>query len=103
VKILVPEKKGDTPERSTTSEMTATLGLISLLSGDPSPFIIVAEEDTICYLVKRMCSGSSWITTRCISFHHGPSKGFKQFDSGAVSPRLVLSPNWGRQVSLQVG
>ena len=28
-------------------------GLISLLSGEPSPFTIVAEEDTLCYLVRK--------------------------------------------------
>ena len=28
-------------------------GLISLLRGEPSPFTIVAEEDTLCYLIRK--------------------------------------------------
>jgi CBS domain-containing protein len=61
-------------------------GLISLLSGEPSPFTIVAEEDTLCYLVKKE------VFKRLLGeypdvflyFTSGPSKGFKQFDTGSL-------------------
>ena len=54
-------------------------GLFSLLSDRPSPFTIVAEKDTVCYLLKKE------VFTRFLDdyadlllyFTMGPSKGFK--------------------------
>lgn len=54
-------------------------GFVSLLSGDPSPFTIIAEEDTICYLLpketfkKLLSDHPSFL----LYFTKGPSKGFK--------------------------
>ena len=67
-------------------------GLLSLLSEAPSPFTVVAEEDTLCYLVRkdvfrRILEGHPDVL---LYFTSGPSKGFKQFDSGTVS-REILS------------
>jgi len=61
-------------------------GLISLLSGNPSPFTIVAEEDTLCYLIRKEVFGK--LLERhpdvLLYFTSGPSKGFKQFDTGGM-------------------
>ncbi len=70
-------------------------GLVSLLNGKPSPFTIVAEEDTICYLVRKK------VFRKLIEefpdifayFTSGPSKGLKQFDTGSLSMEsLALEP-----------
>ena len=54
VRILVPEKKGKGAEKVFDYRDEGDFfGLISLLSGEPSPFIVVAEEDTLCYLIKK--------------------------------------------------
>lgn len=57
-------------------------GFVSLLSGRPSPFKIVAETDTVCLLIEKgiflrlMDSYSSFL----LYFTMGPSKGFKDQD-----------------------
>ncbi len=62
-------------------------GLVSLLNGKPSPFTVVAEEDTFCYLIrkkvfKKLLEEFPDIFTY---FTSGPSKGLKQFDTGLLS------------------
>jgi CBS domain-containing protein len=71
-------------------------GLISLLSGEPSPFTIVAEEDTLCYLIrqevfKKLLGESPDVF---LYFTSGPSKGFKQFDTGSLprDPLMRVEP-----------
>jgi CBS domain-containing protein len=61
-------------------------GLISLLSGEPSPFTIVAEEDTLCYLVRKEVFKKliGEYPDVFLYFTSGPSKGFKQFDTGSL-------------------
>jgi CBS domain-containing protein len=61
-------------------------GLISLLSGEPSPFTIVAEEDTLCYLVRKEVFKKllGEYPDVLLYFTSGPSKGFKQFDTGSL-------------------
>ena len=106
VKILLPEKKGDTSGKVYDYRDDGDFfGLISLLSGDPSPFIIVAEEDTICYLVKKDVFRKllNNYPDVFLYFTTGPSKGFKQFDSGAVSPRLFYKPELGVEQVLFTG
>ena len=59
-------------------------GFVSLLSGEPSPFTIVAEEDTICYLLKKdlfkrlLAEHPNFL----LYFTGGPSKGVRLFQSG---------------------
>jgi CBS domain-containing protein len=62
-------------------------GLISLLSGEPSPFTIVAEEDTICYLIKKEVFKKflDVYPDLFLYFTSGPSKGYKQFSSEPMS------------------
>ena len=89
VRILVPEKKGKGAEKVFDYRDEGDFfGLISLLSGEPSPFIVVAEEDTLCYLIKKDVFKKILGSHPDISlyFTSGPSKGFKQFDSRMVSP-----------------
>jgi len=61
-------------------------GLISLLSGEPSPFTIVAEEDTLCYLIRKEVFKKllGEYPDVFLYFTSGPSKGFKQFDTGLL-------------------
>src|SRR4030042_1356942 len=61
-------------------------GLISLLSGEPSPFTIVAEEDTLCYLIRKDVFKKllGEYPDVFLYFTSGPSKGFKQFDTGSL-------------------
>lgn len=61
-------------------------GLISLLSGEPSPFTIVAEEDTLCYLIRKEVFKKllGEYPDVFLYFTSGPSKGFKQFDAGSL-------------------
>jgi CBS domain-containing protein len=61
-------------------------GLISLLSGEPSPFTIVAEEDTLCYLMRKEVFKKliGEYPDVFLYFTSGPSKGFKQFDTGSL-------------------
>jgi CBS domain-containing protein len=63
-------------------------GLISLLSGESSPFSIIAEEDTLCYLLKKEAFKKLLDTYPdvLLYFTAGPSKGFKQFHSDGISP-----------------
>ena len=63
-------------------------GLLSLLSGNPSPFTILAEEDTLCYLIKKEVFKKLLDTYPdvLLYFTAGPSKGFKQFYSGGAVP-----------------
>jgi CBS domain-containing protein len=64
-------------------------GFVSLLSGRPSPFKIVAETDTVCLLIEKgifmrlMDSYSSFL----LYFTMGPSKGFKDKDEDGVGGR----------------
>jgi CBS domain-containing protein len=98
VKILWPEKKGKGTEKVFDFRDEGDFfGLISLLSGEPSPLIVVAEEDTLCYLIKKE------IFRKLLDDHpkiflyftSGPSKGFKQFDTqaapGVAAPRTELN------------
>ena len=62
-------------------------GLISLLSDQPSPFRVLAEEDTLCYLIKKEVLKELLKAhpDMLIYFTKGPSKGYKQFASGALA------------------
>ena len=66
-------------------------GLLSLLSGEPSPFTIIAEEDTLCYLLKKEVFKKLLDTYPDIFlyFTAGPSKGFNQFHSGGRCPEIT--------------
>ncbi len=68
-------------------------GLVSLLSGEASPFTIIAEEDTLCYLLKKEAFKKLLDTYPDILlyFTAGPSKGFKQFYSGGITPEPLNS------------
>jgi CBS domain-containing protein len=59
-------------------------GLVSLLNGKPSPFTIMAEEDTLCYLIRKKVFKKllGEFPDIFAYFTSGPSKGFKQFDTG---------------------
>lgn len=84
VRILVPEKKGDRVGKVFDYRDDGDFfGLISLLSGEPSPLIVVAEEDTLCYLIKKELFRKllDEHPDVFLYFTSGPSKGFKQFDS----------------------
>jgi CBS domain-containing protein len=80
-------------------------GLISLLSGAPSPFTVVAEEDTICYLVKKE------LFQKCMESHpdfflyftSGPSKGFQQFEAKAPRYESILALEPGMNQILFTG
>jgi len=71
-------------------------GLISLLSGEPSPFTIVAEEDTLCYLIRKEVFKKiiGEYPDVFLYFTSGPSKGFKHFDTGSLpmDPFVRLEP-----------
>lgn len=58
-------------------------GLVSLLSGKPSPFTIMAEEDTLCYLIRKKIFKKllEEFPDIFLYFTSGPSKEFKQFDT----------------------
>jgi CBS domain-containing protein len=68
-------------------------GLFSLLSGEPSPFTILAEEDTICYLLKKDAFNKLMESHPDFNlyFTSGPSKDFKQFDGKMLNPESVFS------------
>lgn len=68
-------------------------GLLSLLSGEPSPFTIIAEEDTLCYLLKKEVLKKLLDThpDLFLYFTAGPSKGFKQFQSNGLPPDPLSS------------
>jgi len=84
VRFLLSEKDGKEGDRVYDYRDEGDFfGLISLLSGEPSPFTIVAEEDTLCYLVKKEAFKKliGEYPDVFLYFTSGPSKGFKQFDS----------------------
>ncbi|HUL29165.1 MAG TPA: DUF294 nucleotidyltransferase-like domain-containing protein [Thermodesulfobacteriota bacterium] len=86
VKFLVSEKEGKEGDRIYDYRDEGDFfGLISLLSGEPSPFTIVAEEDTLCYLVRKEVFKKliGEYPDVFLYFTSGPSKGFKQFDTGS--------------------
>ena len=88
VRLLVKEKeKGGLEKIYDYRDEGDFFGLLSLLSGDPSPFTIVAEEDTLCYLLKKdafkkLLDASPDVF---LYFTGGPSKGFKQFQSAGMT------------------
>lgn len=87
VRFLLSEKDGKGEERVYDyREEGDFFGLISLLSGEPSPFTIVAEEDTLCYLVRKEVFKKliGEYPDVFLYFTSGPSKGFKQFDTGSL-------------------
>ena len=90
VKLISREKKGDREGNEKVSDFRDDgefFGLISLLTDRPSPFKVVAEEDTLCYLIKKE------ILKKLLDDHPdvqiyftgGPSKGYKQFGSEMIS------------------
>ena len=92
VKIMLREKGGDGEEKVFDFRDDGEFfGLISLLSDKPSPFKVVAEEDTLCYLIKKE------ILKKLLDDHPdvqiyftgGPSKGYKQFGSGMIAPQSI--------------
>ena len=66
-------------------------GLLSLLGGEPSPFTIIAEEDTLCYLLRKEVFKNLLDTNPDVFlyFTAGPSKGFKQHAGGMVPEPLA--------------
>ncbi|HSO71434.1 MAG TPA: DUF294 nucleotidyltransferase-like domain-containing protein, partial [Thermodesulfobacteriota bacterium] len=80
VKFTIPDKANNGVEKIVDMRGEKEFfGLFSLLSDRPSPFTIVAEKDTVCYLLKKE------VFTRFLDnyaelllyFTMGPSKGFK--------------------------
>jgi CBS domain-containing protein len=87
VRFLLSEKDGKGGDRIYDYRDEGDFfGLISLLSGEPSPFTIVAEEDTLCYLVRKEVFKKliGEYPDVFLYFTSGPSKGFKQFDTGSL-------------------
>ena len=84
VRFLQSEKEGD--RIYDYRDEGDFFGLISLLSGEPSPFTIVAEEDTLCYLIKKDVFKKllGEFPDVFLYFTSGPSKGFRQFDTALV-------------------
>ena len=80
VKFIIPDKGNSGAEKIVDMRGEKEFfGLFSLLSDRSSPFTIVAEKDTVCYLLKKE------VFTRFLDnytdflfyFTMGPSKGFK--------------------------
>jgi CBS domain-containing protein len=87
VRFLLSEKDGKGGDRIYDYRDEGDFfGLISLLSGEPSPFTIVAEEDTLCYLVRKEVFKKliGEYPDVFLYFTSGPSKGFKRFDTGSL-------------------
>ena len=85
VRFLLSEKKGQPPAKVYEyREEGDFFGLVSLLRDEPSPFAVVAEEDTICYLVKKEIFKQilEEYPNAFLYVTAGPSKEFKRFDSG---------------------
>lgn len=80
VKFLVREKEGGSEKIYDYRDEGEFFGLISLLSGESSPFTVLAEEDTLCYLVKKEVFKKLLDDhpSMLLYFTTGPSKGFKQ-------------------------
>ena len=96
VKIILRQKKGDRDGDEKVFDFRDDgefFGLISLLSERPSPFKIVAEEDTLCYLIKKEVLKNLLDDhpDLQIYFSGGPSKGYKQFGSGMSLPQSTES------------
>jgi CBS domain-containing protein len=92
VKIMLREKGGDGEEKVFDYRDDGEFfGLISLLSDKPSPFKVVAEEDTLCYLIKKEILKKLLDDhpDMQIYFTGGPSKGYKQFCSGMIAPQSI--------------
>ncbi|MFH0975850.1 MAG: putative nucleotidyltransferase substrate binding domain-containing protein [Spirochaetota bacterium] len=68
-------------------------GLFSLLIGRPSPLTIIAEEDTICYLLKKEAFKELMENYPDFNlyFTSGPSKDFKHFDTKMKNTDSVFS------------
>jgi CBS domain-containing protein len=90
VKFLVREKDGGSEKIYDYRDEGEFFGLISLLSGESSPFTILAEEDTLCYLVKKEVFKRllDEHPSMLLYFTTGPSKGFKQLclETGPPGP-----------------
>ncbi len=88
VKLLVPKKEDQTSDRVYDyRDEGEFFGLFSLLNNEPTHFKIVAEEDTICYLIKKESFKKLLDAHPDILFYFtmGPSKGFRQFYLGEVT------------------
>jgi CBS domain-containing protein len=97
VRFLLSEKEGKGGDRIYDYRDEGDFfGLISLLSGEPSPFTIVAEEDTLCYLIRKEVFKKvlGEYPDVFLYFTSGPSKGFKQFDTGSppLDPLVRVEP-----------
>jgi CBS domain-containing protein len=91
VRFLVREKGRDGLEKVYDYRDEGDFfGLLSLLNSGPSPFTIIAEEDTLCYLLKKETFKKLLDTYPDIFlyFTAGPSKGFKQFQCGGTIPEI---------------
>ncbi|MGC1402160.1 MAG: DUF294 nucleotidyltransferase-like domain-containing protein, partial [Thermodesulfobacteriota bacterium] len=92
VKLVFPEKIRPGQERIFDyRDEGEFFGLISLLSDQPSPFRVLAEEDSLCYLIKKEVFKGLLRDhpDLLIYFTRGPSKGYKQW---ASRPTTVPSP-----------
>jgi CBS domain-containing protein len=106
VRFLLSEKDGKGGDRVYDYRDEGDFfGLISLLSGEPSPFTIVAEEDTLCYLVKKEVFKKliGEYPDVFLYFTSGPSKGFKQFDTGSLPMDPVARGEPGAEQVLFTG
>lgn len=96
VKFVKPVKEG---EDSAVVDMRGErefFGFFSLLSGRPSPFTIVAEKDTLCFLIEkdslvRLLNNHPDVL---LYFTMGPSKGFRAVrpSGSAVPAELSADP-----------
>jgi CBS domain-containing protein len=90
VRMIYQEKGGNAGEKVFDyRDEGEFFGLISLLSDKPSPFKVVAEEDTLCYLVKKETLKKLLDDhpDMLLYFTVGPSKGYKQFGSEMTTPQ----------------
>ena len=87
VRILFSEKAGEEKVYDFRDDGDF-FGLISVLSGNPSPFTVVAEEDTLCYLIRKEVLQRLFdlCPDILLYFTIGPSKGYKQFCSEVTTP-----------------
>lgn len=106
VRFLLSEKDGKGGDRVYDYRDEGDFfGLISLLSGEPSPFTIVAEEDTLCYLVRKEVFKKliGEYPDVFLYFTSGPSKGFKQFDTGSLPMDPLVRLEQGTEQVLFTG
>ena len=92
VKFMLKEKGMDGPGKDYDyREEGDFFGLISLLSDTPSPFTVIVEEDTLCYLIKKEVFKKLLYLHPdvLLYFTTGASKEYKKFSSGTMAPETI--------------